>query len=103
MSFRALILASILLGLFSVSAPAQAPDPARRAAARELMEAAGVAKTFEQVLPSLTASRMDAAVAASQAIWVASVTPSERRAVPTRLAPPARWAAIRAFCRRRSA
>jgi hypothetical protein len=63
MSFRALILASILLGLFAVSAPAQAPDSARRAAARDLMEAAGVAKTFEQVLPSLTASLSESFVA----------------------------------------
>jgi hypothetical protein len=53
MPLRALALAVALLGLFLLAGQAQAPDAARRTAARELMEAAGVAGTFEQVMPSL--------------------------------------------------
>lgn len=63
MPLRVLVLAVALLGLCPLAGQAQAPDAARLAAARELMEVAGVAKTFEQVMPSLAAHLSESFVA----------------------------------------
>jgi hypothetical protein len=55
MSHRALLLAWTLLALVATPAPlyAQAPDTPRLAAAKELMQVAGVAKQFDEVMPML--------------------------------------------------
>jgi uncharacterized protein len=52
---RAPLLIATLFGLVMISAPgsAQAPDPARLAAAKEMMQVAGVAKQFDEVMPLL--------------------------------------------------
>lgn len=62
---RALVTAALLAALFSVPAAlrAQAPDAARLAAARELMEVAGVAKQFDEVMPVLAQRLGEALVA----------------------------------------
>jgi len=56
MRYRALLLAAVLLAL-SFSPPSvraqSTPDAARLAAAREMMQVAGVAKQFSQVMPVL--------------------------------------------------
>ena len=56
MCYRALVVAATLLVLVALPAPAraQAPDPDRLAAAKELMEIAGVAKQFDEIMPLLT-------------------------------------------------
>jgi hypothetical protein len=56
MSYRAVAVAAALLGLLALPAPAgaQAPDAARLAAAKELMQVAGVARQFDEVMPFLT-------------------------------------------------
>jgi uncharacterized protein len=53
---RALVIVALYAALLSAPAMlrAQAPDAARLAAARELMEVAGVAKQFDEVMPVLT-------------------------------------------------
>lgn len=51
---RASLLAAALLALLATAAVAQAPDAARLAAAKEMMQAAGVAKQFDEVMPLLT-------------------------------------------------
>ena len=54
MTYRALLLAALLLALSPSSARAQTtPDAARLAAAREMMAVAGVARQFEEVMPVL--------------------------------------------------
>ena len=56
MSYRALAVAAALLALVALPTPAraQAPDAERLAAAKELMQVAGVAKQFDEVMPYLT-------------------------------------------------
>lgn len=56
MSYRALAAAAALLALLALPAPvrAQAPEADRIAAAKELMQIAGVAKQFDEVMPYLT-------------------------------------------------
>jgi len=55
MPIRALLLAWTLLALVATPAPlyAQAPDAPRLAAAKELMQVAGVAQQFDEVMPVL--------------------------------------------------
>jgi uncharacterized protein len=54
MSQQALALAfALLASILSWPAGAQAPDPARISAAREMMEVAGVAKQFDELMPLL--------------------------------------------------
>ena len=56
MSCRALMLAAATVAAllaWPITACAQAPDAARLASAKDLMEAAGVARQFEQVMPVL--------------------------------------------------
>jgi uncharacterized protein len=53
MWYRALVAAFSLLVISIVPAHAQAPDAARVAAAKEMMDVAGVAKQFDQVMPLL--------------------------------------------------
>ena len=55
MPYRAFLLAAaiFMLPLSLPSARAQAPDPARLAAAKEMMQVAGVGKQFEEVMPVL--------------------------------------------------
>ncbi len=62
---RALLLAALIAALLppSRSSRAQAPDPARLAAARELMQVAGVAKQFDEVMPVLAQRLSEAFVA----------------------------------------
>jgi hypothetical protein len=56
MSYRAVAVAAALLALVALPAPvrAQAPDADRLAAAKDLMQIAGVAKQFDEVMPYLT-------------------------------------------------
>jgi hypothetical protein len=62
---RALVIAALLAALLSAPASlcAQSPDPARLAAAHELMEVAGVAKQFNEVMPVLAQRLGEAFVA----------------------------------------
>lgn len=62
---RTLALLAVVVAMLAapVSLRAQAPDPARLAAARELMEVAGVAKQFEEVMPVLAQRLGEAFVA----------------------------------------
>ncbi|HEY5827932.1 MAG: DUF2059 domain-containing protein [Hyphomicrobiaceae bacterium] len=62
---RALLIAAFVAALLSAPASlrAQLPDPARLAAARELMEVAGVAKQFNEVMPVLAQRLGEAFVA----------------------------------------
>ena len=62
---RALLIAAFVAALLSAPASlrAQLPDPARLAAARELMEVAGVAKQFNEVMPVLAQRLGEALVA----------------------------------------
>src|SRR4026208_1256064 len=55
MPIRSLLLAWTLLALVATPAPlyAQAPDAPRLAAAKELMQVAGVAQQFDEVMPVL--------------------------------------------------
>jgi hypothetical protein len=55
MKHRAPLLIATLFGLVMMGVPvcAQAPDPARLAAAKEMMQVAGVAKQFDEVMPLL--------------------------------------------------
>jgi hypothetical protein len=61
----ALFIAALLAALLSAPASlcAQSPDPARLAAAHELMEVAGVAKQFNEVMPVLAQRLGEAFVA----------------------------------------
>ena len=54
MTKRMSLLAAVLLALFVPGAVAQAPDAARLAAAKEMMNVAGVARQFDEVMPLLT-------------------------------------------------
>jgi uncharacterized protein len=56
MSYRALVAAAALFALLALPEPvrAQAPDADRVAAAKELMQIAGVARQFDEVMPFLT-------------------------------------------------
>ena len=65
MSHRALLLAWTLLALVATPAPlyAQAPDAPRLAAAKELMQVAGVAKQFDEVMPLLAQQLSESFVA----------------------------------------
>jgi uncharacterized protein len=56
MSYRAAVAAAALLALLFLPPPARAqtPDAQRLAAAKELMQTAGVAGQFDQVMPVLT-------------------------------------------------
>lgn len=62
---RALLLAALVAALLSLATAirAQAPDPVRLAAARELMQVAGVAKQFDEVMPVLAQRLSEAFVA----------------------------------------
>jgi hypothetical protein len=51
MTFRTLFAVCMLAAAWPAVAPAQAPDAARRAAAKEMMQVAGAASQFEQVMP----------------------------------------------------
>jgi hypothetical protein len=55
MSCRAVAVAAALLALLALSTPvrAQAPDAARLAAARAMMQVAGVSKQFDEMMPML--------------------------------------------------
>jgi hypothetical protein len=55
MSYRALAVAALLLAFLALPAPAgaQAPNADRLAAAKEMMQVAGVAKQFDEVMPLL--------------------------------------------------
>jgi hypothetical protein len=55
MSYRAAAAAVALLALLALptSARAQAPDAARLAAAKDMMQVAGVAKQFDEIMPML--------------------------------------------------
>ena len=65
MPHRALLLAWALLALVASHAPlsAQAPDSQRLAAAKELMQIAGVAKQFDEVMPVLAQTLSESFVA----------------------------------------
>jgi hypothetical protein len=65
MSHRALVLATALFALLPLPSPvrAQAPDAGRLAAAKELMETAGVAKQFDEIMPYLTRQLAESFVA----------------------------------------
>ena len=65
MPHRALLLAWTLLALVASPAPlyAQAPDAPRLAAAKELMQVAGVAKQFDEVMPVLAQKLSESFVA----------------------------------------
>ena len=56
MSYRAVAIAAAIFALLALTNPirAQAPDAVRLAAAKELMQIAGVAKQFDEVMPYLT-------------------------------------------------
>jgi len=56
MSLRAVAVAAALAALVALPVPsrAQAPDAVRLAAAKEMMQVAGVAKQFDEVMPFLT-------------------------------------------------
>ncbi|HZT47063.1 MAG TPA: DUF2059 domain-containing protein [Hyphomicrobiaceae bacterium] len=64
MLHRAALFASAWLVFAAPPAPlaAQEPDPARIAAAKELMQAAGVARQFDEVMPLLTKQIADSFV-----------------------------------------
>jgi uncharacterized protein len=55
MSYRAVAVAAAVLAVLALPAPAraQAPNAARLAAAKEMMQVAGVAKQFDEVMPVL--------------------------------------------------
>ena len=53
MTLRALLFALTIAAAALPAARAQAPDPARVAAAKQLMDAAGAAKQFDEVMPLL--------------------------------------------------
>jgi len=55
MSYRAVAVTAALWALFALAPPvrAQGPDAARLAAAKEMMQVAGVAKQFDEVMPLL--------------------------------------------------
>ena len=65
MCYRAAAMAAALLALVALpmQASAQAPDAERLAAAKELMQVAGVAKQFDEVMPYLTAQLAQSFVA----------------------------------------
>jgi uncharacterized protein len=65
MFYRAVAVAATLLALAALPAPgrAQAPDAARLAAAKDLMQIAGVAKQFDEVMPYLTKQLAESFVA----------------------------------------
>jgi hypothetical protein len=65
MSYRAVVAAAALLVLMALAAPAhaQAPDAERLGAAKELMQIAGVAKQFDEVMPYLTRQLAESFVA----------------------------------------
>jgi uncharacterized protein len=65
MPHRALALLAVAVAFLAAPLPlrAQAPGPARLAAARELMEVAGVAKQFDEVMPVLAQRLGEAFVA----------------------------------------
>src|SRR5258706_11704694 len=65
MCYRALAVAAALFALLALPAPgrAQAPDADRIAAAKELMQIAGVAKQFDEVMPYLTKQLAESFVA----------------------------------------
>ena len=55
MFYRAVAVAATLIALLALPPPvhAQAPDAARLAAAKDMMQVAGVAKQFDEVMPML--------------------------------------------------
>jgi uncharacterized protein len=65
MSYRAVAAAAALFALVALPAPgqAQAPDAQRLGAAKELMQIAGVAKQFDEVMPYLTKQLAESFVA----------------------------------------
>jgi hypothetical protein len=65
MSYRAVAAAAALFALMALPAPghAQAPDAQRLAAAKELMQIAGVAKQFDEAMPYLTKQLAESFVA----------------------------------------
>src|SRR3954463_6530353 len=65
MTYRAAAIAAALLALVALpmQVPAQVPDADRLAAAKELMQVAGVAKQFDEVMPYLTAQLAQSFVA----------------------------------------
>jgi uncharacterized protein len=82
MLYRICLLAAALFAFAASPGPAraQAPDPARLAAAKEMMAAAGVAKQFDEVMPYLTSQLAQSFVA------VAPDKANEIREVFTQLA-----------------
>jgi hypothetical protein len=74
---RALVISaiSVFVALGAFPAAAQAPDAARLAAAKEMMQAAGAARQFDQVMPTLAAqlSRSFIAVAPDKAAQIREV------------------------------
>ena len=65
MPYRALAVAASLFAFVALSMPvrAQAPDAERLSAARDLMEIAGVAKQFDEIMPYLTRQLAESFVA----------------------------------------